>query len=253
MTNIKFLKCNNNREIAFVRSFCDNRVKKLPGVVFLGGFKSNMEGTKALALENFCSKEERDYLRFDYSGHGCSSGEFNNLCISDWLEDSLNIIKELTKGPQILVGSSMGGWISLLLAEQVPQKIHAFVGIAAAPDFTEEGFWKDFTKDQKEKLSEQGYIDLPSAYEDGPYRITKQLIDDGRKNLIFGKKKTYGFPVRLFQGTADVDVKINVALKLLEEITCPNIRLTLIKGADHSFSSEECLMAICDSIQAISK
>ena len=248
-----FIKSNNNREIAFVRSFYDGKLKKLPGVVFLSGFRSDMEGTKALALEKFFISEKRDFLRFDYSGHGTSSGNFSDLCLSDWLEDSIAVIEQLTEGPQILVGSSMGGWISLLLAEKIPQRIKGIVGIATAPDFTEDGFWRNFSINQRKELNEIGYVDLPTAYDNEPYRITKKLIEDGRKHLIFGKKKLYDFPVRLLQGTNDADVKIEVPLKLLEEISCPDLRLTLVKGADHSFSSKNCLEIITDSIAAVSK
>ena len=118
-----FIKSNNNREIAFVRSFYDGKLKKLPGVVFLSGFRSDMEGTKALALEKFFISEKRDFLRFDYSGHGASSENFSDFCLSDWLEDSIAVIEQLTEGPQVLVGSAMGGWMSRLLAENICQKI----------------------------------------------------------------------------------------------------------------------------------
>ncbi len=247
------IRVNNNRQIAFVRSFYNDKPKKSPGVVFLGGFRSDMEGTKALAMENFFASEKRDFLRFDYSGHGSSSGGFSEFCISDWVEDSLAVIEQLTEGPQILVGSSMGGWISFLLAEKIPKKIKGIIGIAAAPDFTQHGFWQNFSIEQKKELNKIGHIDIPSIYDSEPYRITKLLIEDGRKNLIFGKKKVYSFPVRLLQGTADEDVKIEVPLKLLEEITCSDLTLTLVKDANHSFSSDKCLEIIFDAISAVSK
>ena len=248
-----FIKTDSNREIAFVRSFYDKNVNKCSGIVFLPGFRSDMEGTKAKALEKFCQKNNKDFLKFDYSGHGASSGEFESLCISDWLDDSLNVINALTTGPQILVGSSMGGWISFLLAKKIPKKIKGIVGIAAAPDFTEDGFWNNFSAHQKQIIEKVGYLDIPNQYSEEPYRITKKLIEDGRQNLIFGTTKVFNFPVRLLQGTADKDVKLCVPLKLLEEIECPNMRLTLVQGADHSFSSEECLDLIYESIRAIDK
>ena len=247
----EFIKFDNNREIAFVRSFYDTKEKKLPGVIFLGGFRSDMNGTKALALEDFCISQKRDFLRFDYSGHGSSAGVFSDGCISDWLEDSRNIIGKLCEDNQILVGSSMGGWLAFLLANKIKKKIKGLVGIAAAPDFTETGFWQSFTLTERKQLDEIGYVDVASDY-DEPYRITKKLIEDGRKHLIFGKSKNYDFPIRLLQGTADAAVNIEVPLQLLDETSSPDIRLTLIKGADHSFSSERCLKAIFQSVEDLS-
>ena len=246
-----FIKFDNNREIAFVRSFYDVKGKKLPGVIFLGGFRSDMNGTKALALEKFCFSQKRDFLRFDYSGHGASSGAFTDGCISDWLEDSRNIICKFCDNDQILVGSSMGGWLAFLLADIIPKKIKGMVGIAAAPDFTETGFWQSFTPNERKQLNDIGYVDVPSDY-DEPYRITKKLIKDGRKHLIFGKSKNYDFPIVLLQGTADSAVKIEVPLQILEETSSPDIQLTLIKDADHSFSSNRCLKAIFQSIEDLS-
>ena len=142
----------------------------------------------------------------------------------------------------------MGGWLAFLLAKLIPNKISAVVGIAAAPDFTEIGFWQSFTIAERKQLNEIGYVDVASEY-DEPYRITKKLIEDGRKHLFFGKNKNYEFPVRLLQGTADSAVKIEVPMQILEETSSPDIRLTLIKGADHSFSSSRCLKAIFQSIE----
>ncbi|THD84622.1 alpha/beta hydrolase [Aliigemmobacter aestuarii] len=215
-----------------------------PGVVFLGGFRSDKEGTKALALQAWAERTGRAFLRFDYSGHGQSSGEFLDGAIGDWFEDALAAIIALTTGPQVLVGSSMGGWISLLLARTIPDRIVGLVGIAAAPDFTEDSMWAGFSEIQRRALIEAGQVALPSEYSDEPYIITRRLIEEGRGRLVLRSPLNCGFPVRLLQGTADADVPPAVALRLLDHLTGPDIRLTLVKGADHRFSTPDCLALI---------
>jgi pimeloyl-ACP methyl ester carboxylesterase len=215
-----------------------------PGVVFLGGFKSDKEGTKALALEAWARAEGRAFLRFDYSGHGSSSGDFLNGAIGDWFEDARAAILTLTEGPQVLVGSSMGGWIALLLARAHPAKIAGLVTIAAAPDFTEDSMWAGFDDAQRRTMVEQGRVELPSDYSDEPYVITRRLIEDGRNHLVLRTPLTLPFPVRFLQGTADTDVPVSVALRLMDHARGSDMRLTLVKGADHRFSTPDCLRLI---------
>tara|TARA_R110002124_G_scaffold182267_1_gene349710 strand:+ start:275 stop:1024 length:750 start_codon:yes stop_codon:yes gene_type:complete len=222
-----------------------------PGVVFLGGFKSDMAGTKALYLQEWAQAQGRAFLRFDYSGHGQSSGDFLDGAIGDWFEDALAAITALTKGPQILVGSSMGGWIALLLARAIPDRIAGLVGIAAAPDFTEDSMWQGFDAAQRAELAQQGQVALPSDYADEPYIITRRLIEEGRTRLVLRSPLTLPFPVRLLQGTADSDVPPEVALRLLDHANAEDIRLTLVKGADHRFSSAACLAMITTAINEI--
>ena len=222
-----------------------------PGVVFLGGFKSDMAGTKALYLQEWAQAQGRAFLRFDYSGHGQSSGHFLDGAIGDWFEDALAAITALTKGPQILVGSSMGGWIALLLARAIPDRIAGLVGIAAAPDFTEDSMWQGFDAAQRAELAQQGQVALPSDYADEPYIITRRLIEEGRTRLVLRSPLTLPFPVRLLQGTADSDVPPEVALRLLDHANAEDIRLTLVKGADHRFSSAACLAMITTAINEI--
>ncbi len=212
-----------------------------PGVVFLGGFRSDMGGTKALALERWARARGRAFVRFDYSGHGESSGDFLEGCIGDWAADARAVIEALTQGPQVLVGSSMGGWIALLLARAMPGRVAALVGIAAAPDFTEDSMWASFDAQQRAALAERGHVDLPSDYSDQPYRITRHLIEEGRRNLVLQSPLPLPFPVRLLQGTHDTDVPPAVALKLMDHADCPDLHLTLVKGADHRFSDAACL------------
>lgn len=214
-----------------------------PTVVFLGGFRSDMTGTKAAHLADWARGQGRDFLRFDYSGHGQSSGKFEEGCISDWVADAMDIITARAKTPFTLVGSSMGGWIALLLARRMPQNISQLVTIAAAPDFTEDLIWAGFSDAQKTDLVTKGAVQIPSDY-DAPYAITQHLIEDGRKNLIFDAPLNLPFPTHFLQGTADTDVPVSHALRLFDHATGPELRLTLAKDADHRFSSPSCLKLI---------
>ena len=241
----QYLETETRRRIAYQRSDGQG-----PGIVFLGGFRSDMTGTKAQYLEEWARAQGRAFLRFDYSGHGQSSGEFEAGAIGDWAADARAAITALTEGPQILVGSSMGGWISLLLARDMGQLVAGLVTIAAAPDFTEDSMWQGFDADQRKVLEAVGKIALPSEYGE-PLVITRRLIEDGRNNLVLRKPLLLPFPVRMLQGTADADVDQSVALRLLEHVSGDNIRLTLVKGADHRFSDPACLALIAAAIAEV--
>jgi len=217
-----------------------------PAVVFLGGFKSDMGGTKAVHLEAWAHAQGHAFLRFDYSGHGESSEAFTDGCIGDWFEDACAAIG-LMSGPLVLVGSSMGGWISLLVARTRPERIAGLVTIAAAPDFTEDSMWAGFDADQKAQLAAEGQVALPSDYGD-PYIITNRLIEDGRNHLVLRDPLSLPFPVRFLQGTADADVDMTVALRLLDHARGLNMRLTLVDGADHRFSDKVCLDLITAAV-----
>ncbi|MEY4983756.1 MAG: hypothetical protein RIR62_2022 [Pseudomonadota bacterium] len=218
------------------------------GIVFLGGFRSDMTGTKAVFLEDWARARGRPFLRFDYSGHGASSGDFLQGCIGDWAEDAMAAVTALTTGPQVLVGSSMGGWISLLLCKAMPERVKGFVGIAAAPDFTEDSMWNGFDEAERARLMAEGRVEQPSDYSPEPYVITRRLIEDGRKRLVLRDPLPLPCPVRLLQGTADTDVPPAVALRLMEHATGPDLRLTLVKGADHRFSTPDCLALIAAQV-----
>jgi len=217
------------------------------GIVFLGGFASDMGGTKAVHLAAWAARMGRPFLRFDYSGHGQSGGAFTDGCIGDWFADAMDIITARTAGPQILVGSSMGGWISLLIARARPDVVAGLVGIAAAPDFTEDSMWAGFSAAQRAMLLADGAIDIPSDY-GAPYTITRRLIQDGRNHLVLRAPLPLPFPVRLLQGTADADVDISVALRLLAHAQGGDVRLCLVKGADHRFSDAQCLDLITQTV-----
>lgn len=235
------------RSIAYVRTPGQG-----PGVVFLGGFMSDMTGTKAQFLQDWAQMQGRAFLRFDYSGHGQSSGAFEDGCIGDWAEDALAVINTLTEGPQVLVGSSMGGWISLLVAKAIPERIAGMVGIAPAPDFTEDSMWSGFDEAQRAALMRDGQITVPSDYSPDGYPITRRLIEDGRRHLVLRAPLSLPFPLRILQGTADTDVPPSVALRLMDHADCPDLRLTLVKGADHRFSTPDCLAMIAASVENVS-
>ena len=218
-----------------------------PGVVFLGGFRSDMTGTKALHLQDWATRSGRGFLRFDYSGHGSSGGAFEDGAIGDWFEDAMAVLA-LTEGPQVLVGSSMGGWIALLLARAVPERVAGLVGVAAAPDFTEDLMWAGFSEVDRARLMDVGRLERPSDY-GTPDVITRRLIEEGRRRLVLRDPLSLPFPVRLLQGTADVDVPQAVALRLLAHATGEDIKLTLVKGADHRFSTPDYLRLVVAAVE----
>ncbi len=221
-----------------------------PGIVFLGGFKSDMEGTKALHLEAWARASGRSFLRLDYSGHGQSGGDFRDGCIGDWACDVRDTLDALSLGPQILVGSSMGGWIAILTARAMPQRVCGLVGLAAAPDFTEDGYWAGFDATQRAQLTAQGVVYVPSDYGE-PYPITQRLITDGRDQLVLRTPLSLPFPVRFVQGTADTAVSVETALRLLDHADSPDMRLTLIDGADHRLSNPDELAIIVSNIEDV--
>ena len=221
-----------------------------PGVVFLGGFKSDMTGTKAVYLEGWARARGRAFLRLDYSGHGVSSGAFEDGCISDWADDAGSVIEAVTTGPQVLVGSSMGGWIACLLARAQPHMVAGLVGIAAAPDFTVE-VEGAMTRVEHVAMARDERIEQPSDYADQPYVFTRRLIEDGRAQQVLNAALHLPMPVRLLQGTADRDVRPAVALRLLDHVTGGDVRLTLVQGADHRFSTPECLALIAATVEDI--
>ena len=210
-----------------------------PTVIFLGGFKSDMEGSKAIFLEKWAKKRNRSFLGFVYCGHGQSTGDVLNVGFGDWFNDAKQIIELTKNNGLILIGSSMGGWISLLLSRELGSRLKGLITIAAAPDFTEDSMWKNFTEDQKEVLN-KGVLYLPSDYGE-PYPITRYLIENGRQNLVLREPLELTCPVRLMQGTEDTAVTRETALKLFDHISADDLSLFFKRGADHSFSDQGCL------------
>ena len=229
------LETPQGRRIAYRRT-----AGRGPGIVFLTGFRSDMQGDKATRLEAFAQARGQAFLRFDYSGHGASEGCFEEGTIGGWAQDARAALDALTEGPQVLVGSSMGGWIALLLARADPSRVHGLATVAAAPDFTEDGYWASWTEGERERLERDGRVEVPSEYGE-PLVITRGLIEDGRLRLVLRDPLALPMPVRMLQGTADDAVPTATALRLLEHAEGPDIRLTLVRGADHRFSDPACL------------
>jgi pimeloyl-ACP methyl ester carboxylesterase len=255
----------NLRKIAVRR-----RSGAMPGLFWLGGLRSDMRGTKATALDRWAAAHRRNCVRFDYSGHGESEGKFTEGTISRWLEESIAVFDAYCDGPQVMVGSSMGAWLALLLMRELrgwqpprgPRSPAALVLIAPAVDFTEELMWKRFPASAKRKLESEGVWERPSQYSTEPYPITAALIEDGRRHLLLGGLIETGCPVRILQGIADPDVPWRHAVELVSRLAQDDVVLSLIKGGDHRLSrpedierligvvSELCTDANCQASQA---
>jgi pimeloyl-ACP methyl ester carboxylesterase len=208
----------------------------LPGVVFLGGFMSDMTGTKAMALDGFCRDRAQAFVRFDYTGHGQSSGRFIDGTIGSWAGDAIAVLDSLTEGPQILVGSSMGGWIMVLAALARRTRIAGLVGVAAAPDFTEDLLSDIATPDQRAALERDGVYYLPNDRGETPYPITRALIEDGRKHLVLRGEIPIACPVALVHGAEDREVPYETSLRLARALKSRDVTVTLVKDGDHRMS-----------------
>jgi pimeloyl-ACP methyl ester carboxylesterase len=229
----------DSRDIAVLQ-----RPGKAPGLVWLGGFKSDMAGTKALALDQWAGKKGYGCTRLDYSGHGRSGSTFQDGSISRWLEESLAVIRHFTTGPQIIVGSSMGGWLALLVARALRaagegERLAGMVLIAPAVDMTQDLMWNRFDGRAKAELAEKGHFSRPSDYGDGPYIITRLLIEDGRSHLFGNGPIETGCPVHILQGKQDADVPWSHAAGLMERLAHDDAVLTLVADGDHRLSRPE--------------
>jgi pimeloyl-ACP methyl ester carboxylesterase len=240
---LKFLEVGTGKETR--RIAVRAREGSAPGLLWLGGFKSDMQGMKAQALDRWASEQGRALVRFDYSGHGESGGDFVAGTISRWLEESLAVLKAFCHGAPIVVGSSMGGWLALLLTRELalgaqsPACIAGLVLIAPAVDFTEELMWARFSPDAKRQIEESGYFAQPSQYSDEPYLITRALIEDGRRHLLMNSMIETGCPVRILQGVQDPDVPWQHAIELTARFARDDVVLTLVKDGDHRLSRPE--------------
>ena len=232
-----------------------------PGLVWLGGFKSDMQGGKALALDAWARDHGRAIVRFDYSGHGESGGDFADGTIGSWLEDSVAVFERFCEGPQVLIGSSMGGWMALLLAREIKKRqekqqakasLAGLVLIAPAPDFTEELMWKNFSPEVKKEIETKGFWLRPSDYGDGtPYPITRKLIEEGRNHLVLGGAIDLGCPVRILQGAQDPDVPWQHAFALTHRLPADDVVLTLIQDGDHRLSRPQDIARILAAVAEI--
>jgi pimeloyl-ACP methyl ester carboxylesterase len=224
-----------------------------PGLFWLGGFKSDMRGTKALALDAWAAERNRACLRFDYSGHGESGGDFADGTIGRWLEESVAVFAQFCEGPQVVIGSSMGGWMALLLARELARRpqsrasLAALVLIAPAPDFTEELMWKGFSPEARHQIETTGVWLRPSEYGD-PYPITRNLIEEGRNHLLLGAAIEVGCPVHILQGAKDPDVPWKHAFALVHRLPADDVVLTMIQDGDHRLSRPQDIARILAAV-----
>ncbi len=216
-----------------------------PGVVFLHGLMSDRDGTKALALADYCARAGRACIRFDMYGHGASSGRFEDGNISRWAEDAVAVIDHLTEGPQILVGSSMGGWVMMRAALARPDRVAGLIGIAPGPDFTEDLMWPGFSAAERDALQTKGVVNVQSDYDERPYPISRQLIEDGRENLVLRGPLPISCPVRLIHGQKDTAVPWETSMRLAEKISGHDVNVLLVKNGDHRLSEAADIERLC--------
>jgi len=227
-----------------------------PGLFWLGGFKSDMQGTKALALDAWAGMRNRACVRFDYSGHGESGGDFAGGTIGRWLEESTAVFEQFCAGPQVVIGSSMGGWMALLLAREIARRqasrasLAGLVLIAPAPDFTEELMWKGYSPEIRDEILTKGVWLRPSQYGD-PYPITRALIEEGRNHLLLGSAIEVGCPVRILQGAQDPDVPWRHAFALAQRLPAEDVVLTMIQDGDHRLSRPQDIARIIAAVAEI--
>ncbi len=251
MPDTQYLISPQGNKLAY--KYTPTKDTNLPAIVFLGGFKSDMEGTKALYLEEECAKRGQEFLRFDYSGHGISGGEFVDGTIGSWLADTQTMLDKIVQSPKvILVGSSMGGWIALRLLLKNQARIKGMIGIAAAPDFTRD-IRAQMTPEQHKQVEEQGRLEEPNDYSDEPYIFTKALLDDGEEQSLLHETYDNTIPIILIQGKLDADVPWKKAEKIKNCFGLSNVEITYIDDGDHRLSRDEDLKILGKHVGKLSK
>ena len=224
---------------------------RAPTVVFLCGYASEMTGTKARFLHRLCAGSGHAYLRFDYRGRGASSGRFEDGTIGSWTDDACAVIEAATRGPLVLVGSSMGGWIMLLVARRLTGRVRALVGVAPAPDFTEDGIWPGLSADARETLVTRGVVHVPSRYSDEPYPVTLRLVEDGRERLQLRDRIPLDCPVRLIHGRRDEDVPWRTSLRLAARLHSGDVTVEVVGDGDHRLSREADLARLARALTGV--
>jgi pimeloyl-ACP methyl ester carboxylesterase len=224
---------------------------RTPGVVFLTGYMSDMTGQKALRLEEFCRARGRAYVRFDYTGHGASSGAFTAGTIGGWANDAVFVLDRLTEGPQVLVGSSLGGWIMLLAARARPARIVGLLGVASAPDFTEDLILQALGPGDREVLDRDGVVAVCSPYDPEPTPVTKLILDEGRRHLVLRQPIELDCPVRLIHGMRDADVPWRTSLRLADRLRSEDVEIILVKAGDHRLSEPRDLDRLCETLELL--
>ena len=246
MPNTMFLRTPLGVDLAYVHVAGD-----LPTVVFLGGYRSDMQGTKALYLDQYCRNSGHAFLRLDYSGHGESGGEFEKGTIGRWVADARFVIDAMTSGPLVLVGSSMGGWIMLQLALSMPEKIQGLVGVAAAPDFTRDLIQRDMSAKERDSLERDGKVEVCSEYDPQGYTVTRTFIEEGDRHIVLDSPIELNCPVRLLQGMNDEEVPWQTAIRIAEVITESDVRVVLQKNGDHRLSEPKDLQLLGSLISEV--
>lgn len=239
-------------KLAYVYTPPEQEGQDKPLIMFLGGYRSDMGGTKATYFEQACIKRGQGYLRFDYSGHGDSDGAFEDGTIGSWAADARAVLDHIAPKDVILVGSSMGGWIAFLVAYERPARISGLIGIAAAPDFTEEIYHERLNDAQRKTLIEKGMVNVENDYSDEPYKFTKSFFKDGKNNLILNTNRTAQYPIHLIQGKQDKDVPWQTADKIAKAFESSDVKITYIDDGDHRLSAPHELILIDQEIQALS-
>lgn len=225
--------------LAYVYTESTGEGKKLPLVMFCGGYRSDMSGTKATTLEQRCKDRGQAYLRFDYSGHGLSEGKFDDGTIGQWKQDAVDVLEHVCEsGPAVLVGSSMGGWIALLVATSWKGTLKGLVGIAAAPDFTED-IHARLSEEQKKELQDKGRLAVANDYSDVPYAFTRALYEEAKKHLLLTKERSIDFPISLVQGMRDKDVPWETTARIQKAFTGAEVDVVLVGDGDHRLSRDE--------------
>ncbi len=248
--NISFLEREGKPRLAYVYTPAEGAGVKYPLVMFCGGYRSDMDGTKAQYLEAQCKARRQGYVRFDYSGHGKSEGEFDGGSIGAWMNDALDILDHVSGGPVIVVGSSMGGWIALLLAKHRGGRVQGVLGLAAAPDFSEDMFER-MSVEQKETLMREGLVEIPNDYSDQPYHYTKAFYEEAKAHLLMRQPQHVDFPVTLVHGMKDKDVPWELAASVQKNYSGASVDIVYIQDGDHRLSRPEDLEIIDRELRSL--
>jgi pimeloyl-ACP methyl ester carboxylesterase len=243
---VRYLQAEDGVQLAYQSS-----PGKGPTVVFLSGFASHMGGTKALHLQQWCQNQGRAYLRLDYRGHGQSGGEFEEGTVGLWAADALALVRAAAPGPVLLIGSSMGAWIMLLVARELGEQVRAMIGLASAPDFTEELIHAQLDVKQRARLNRDGRLERASNYDQGPNVVTLRMIEDGRSYLQLQEVIPLNCPVRLIHGLADPDVSWEISLRLCDRLEAEDVLVTLVKDGGHRLSATRELALITDTLNTL--
>lgn len=247
--DIQFLERKDAPALAYRHLKAAKAGENKPAIIFMGGFKSDMEGTKAQFLEDYCRDKGLEYVRFDYRGHGSSGGEFTDGTISRWKQDALDIMDHINPDRTLLIGSSMGGWIALLTMLERAEKVSALIGLAAAPDFTGDLYAAKLNPEQQEILEREGRVSVPNDYSDEPYIFTKDLFDDACKNFLLQRENTIEAPITLIQGMLDSDVPWEITARIQNAFKGERVDVVLIDDGDHRLSRPEDLKILADQVE----